>query len=596
MEAAAMEVIRRTFSGIRRNLGGLTATHKLLIGSIVIVLLMTLFVVSQYSGRTAVEELLPNAAATDVDAAEAHLATIGINTERRANKLMVGTADKRRAIASLAQARVLPNDKALLFETILKNPSWTNSRQQNEQLYNGALQNELAAQISEFRGVRAAKVLLDIPEMAGFGTQVRKPSASVAVTTTNGAPMDQGTVDAIAQFVAGSKAGLTIERVSIIDAANGRQRKATTDENSLPATYLEHAQRVEMLTREKVQDLLSYIPGVIVAVTAQVDVTRSKAEVRTNMPEKQGTLSLRRKETETTSASQQATRGAEAGFGANQTADINNGSSAAGNKTDTNATTTEYENHVGTRTETILDPKGYSTMVAVSVNVPRGFVASLAKPAAPASDADAAAANKDVKSVATEEEVAAKFILVKKDIIDSLTPHVRAMVAQANSAISAEELKQLIADSIDVAMIPIDLPAAVLGSGGVLGSLGAVMGAGPSMGGGGGLLSLGSGLIDKAVLGVLGIAALGMMMMMVKKAGKRTEMPTAEELVGLPPTLETEGDVVGEAEEGDVAMTGIEVDDAQMQSRKVLEQVSKLVQENTEASAKLLNRWITLEE
>jgi len=596
MEAAAMEVIRRTFSGIRRNLGGLTATHKLLIGSIVIVLLMTLFVVSQYSGRTAVEELLPNAAATDVDAAEAHLATIGINTERRANKLMVGTADKRRAIASLAQARVLPNDKALLFETILKNPSWTNSRQQNEQLYNGALQNELAAQISEFRGVRAAKVLLDIPEMAGFGTQVRKPSASVAVTTTNGAPMDQGTVDAIAQFVAGSKAGLTIERVSIIDAANGRQRRATTDENSLPATYLEHAQRVEMLTREKVQDLLSYIPGVIVAVTAQVDVTRSKAEVRTNMPEKQGTLSLRRKETETTSASQQATRGAEAGFGANQTADINNGSSAAGNKTDTNATTTEYENHVGTRTETILDPKGYSTMVAVSVNVPRGFVASLAKPAAPASDADAAAANKDVKSVATEEEVAAKFILVKKDIIDSLTPHVRAMVAQANSAISAEELKQLIADSIDVAMIPIDLPAAVLGSGGVLGSLGAVMGAGPSMGGGGGLLSLGSGLIDKAVLGVLGIAALGMMMMMVKKAGKRTEMPTAEELVGLPPTLETEGDVVGEAEEGDVAMTGIEVDDAQMQSRKVLEQVSKLVQENTEASAKLLNRWITLEE
>ncbi len=591
-----MEVIRRTFSGIRRNLGGLTATHKLLIGSIVIVLLMTLFVVSQYSGRTAVEELLPNAAATDVDAAEAHLATIGINTERRANKLMVGTADKRRAIASLAQARVLPNDKALLFETILKNPSWTNSRQQNEQLYNGALQNELAAQISEFRGVRAAKVLLDIPEMAGFGTQVRKPSASVAVTTTNGAPMDQGTVDAIAQFVAGSKAGLTIERVSIIDAANGRQRKATTDENSLPATYLEHAQRVEMLTREKVQDLLSYIPGVIVAVTAQVDVTRSKAEVRTNMPEKQGTLSLRRKETETTSASQQATRGAEAGFGANQTADINNGSSAAGNKTDTNATTTEYENHVGTRTETILDPKGYSTMVAVSVNVPRGFVASLAKPAAPASDADAAAANKDVKSVATEEEVAAKFILVKKDIIDSLTPHVRAMVAQANSAISADELKQLIADSIDVAMIPIDLPAAVLGSGGVLGSLGAVMGAGPSMGGGGGLLSLGSGLIDKAVLGVLGIAALGMMMMMVKKAGKRTEMPTAEELVGLPPTLETEGDVVGEAEEGDVAMTGIEVDDAQMQSRKVLEQVSKLVQENTEASAKLLNRWITLEE
>lgn len=582
-----MEMLRRTMSGVGRNLGGLTTTHKLLIGAVMVVLLMTLFVVSQYSARTAMVEVLPSATPAEIDAAEAHLVGVGISTTRSGDdKLLVASGDNRRAMASLGQAKVLPNDKALLFEEILKNPSWTNSRQQNEQRYNGALQNELAAQIAEFKGVRSAKVLLDIPEIAGFGSQVRKPSASVAVATKSGAPLDQGTVDAIAQFVAGSKAGLTIERVSVIDASNGRQRRATTDENALPTTYLEHAQRVEAQTREKLEDLLSYIPGVVVAVTAHVDVSRLRAEVRTNLPEKQGTLSLRRKETETTSNSQQAQKGAEPGFAANQTADIQSGSAGGtGNKTETGATTTEYENHVGTRTETIFDPKGHSTMVAVSVHVPRGFVASLLKPA------EAGAAPKEGAPGASDEEVAQRFAVVKKEIVDSLTPHVRAMIAQSNATTSPEDLKKIIAESIDVAMIPIDTPMMAAASPDLLGSFGATM-----LPAGGGGFGFGGGIIDKVVLGVLSVTAIGMMMMMVKKAARKTEMPTAEELVGLPPTLETEGDVMGEAEEGDVAMTGIEVDDAQMQSRKVLEQVSKLVAENSEGSAKLLNRWITVEE
>ena len=474
-----MDMLQRTLAPVRRQLGQLTTTHKLFIGAVLVILLMTLFIVAQYTGKTATEELLPGASAAEVDAADTFLAELGLKTERRANKLFIASADKQRAISRLAESNRLPNDKAILFENILQKPSWTNSRQQNDQLYNNALQNELGLRIADFKGIKVAKVFLDIPEMHGFGATVRKPSASATVTTDTGAPLSQEMVDAIAQFIAGSKAGLTIDRVRIIDAANGRQRKPTSEEDALPTIYLEQTARVEGQTRDKVQELLAYIPGVVVAVTAHVDVTRSRAEVRTNMPDKQGTVALRRKETESSTTSTEAAPGAEPGFGANQTADINKGGGGpTGSTLEKTDTTTEYENHVGTRTETIIDPRGHPTMVAVSVNVPRGFVAALIKPAADATKKDGATDKKDTGP--TDDEVNARFAQMKKDIIESLIPHVRAMTAMANSAATPDEVKRMVADSIGVSLIPVDVPIYGGQQAGVLGALGAVMGGGGS--------------------------------------------------------------------------------------------------------------------
>jgi len=337
-----MEMVQRIFSPLKRQFGLLTVTHKLFMGSIFVILAMTLFIVSQYAGKATMQELLPGATPAELDAADAYLGEIGIPTERKNNKLLVPLAQKQQALIRLAESNRLPNDKAILFENILLKPSWTNSRQQNEQLYNNALQNELGLRIADFKGIKSAKVFLDIPDSMGFGQIQRKPSASATVLTDNGNEVPQSTVDAIAQFISGSKAGLTSDRVRIIDASNGKQRKALSEEESLPTTYIEHAARVEAQTRNKVQELLSYIPGVVVAVTAHVDVTRSKAEVRTHLPEKQGTIALRRKESETSNSSTQASASAEPGFGANQTADINRGPAAAGDRTEQTTLTTEY--------------------------------------------------------------------------------------------------------------------------------------------------------------------------------------------------------------------------------------------------------------
>ncbi|MFZ4429102.1 MAG: flagellar M-ring protein FliF C-terminal domain-containing protein [Phycisphaerales bacterium] len=589
MEAAAMDFLRRTLATIQKQLGPLSATHKLLVGTVLIVLLMTLFIVSQYAGKQSVEEVLPGATPAQLDAAAAQLEAAGITTKREGNKLMVESGMRGRAISALGERGMLPNDKAIMFENILSKSNWMNSRQQNEQTYINALANELAARIGDFRGVKSAAVFLDIPEPTGFGAQLRKPSASVTVTTDSGQALPQAMVDAVAGFVAGSRSGLTIDRVSIIDAASGRQRKATSEEEALPATFMEHASFVEAQTREKLLGLLSYIPGVTVAVTAHVDVTRSRAEVRTNMPEKQGTISMRRKETETVDSSTQAGPGAEPGFGANQTADINRGPVAAsGNKSDTSSTTTEYENHVGTRTETIIDPKGHATRVAISVVVPQGYVARLVQAAKGGADG---AAQAD-KAVPSDEELGQRFAVEKKRIIDSISPHVKAMIAKADETMTEETLRLIVTDSIDVAMVPVDVPPGLeVSAAGMFGGLRSSGG-----GGGGGIGEfIGGGLFDKAVLALLSVAALFMMAMMVRKVSIRREMPTAEELVGLPQTLETETDLVGEAEEVEAALAGIEVGEQEMQDKKILEQVEALVETEPESSAKLLARWVEMQ-
>lgn len=584
-----MDFLRRTLATIRTQLGPLTATQKLLVASVAVVLLMTLFIVAQYTGRSTTADVLPGAAAADVTKAKTHLDGLGIKNEVKNGKLMVGTSDLLRAQASLAEARQLPGDKALFFESLVAKQSWTASRQQNEQAFTVALQNELAGMISGFRGIKSAKVIIDVPEVRGIGAAVRKATAAATVMSESGSPLSQAQVDAIAGLIAGSRAGLELERVRVIDSATGRQRRAQAEEDAAASSFMEHAQKVESQTREKVLEMLSYIPGVVVAVTAQVDVTRSQSKIESNLPEKQGTVSLLKRTTESALNSSEAGQGAEPGVGANQTADINRGPTA-GSKQDNNENTTEFENHVGHKIETIVDPKGHATSIAVSVNVPRGFVANLLKAQQPqtAGAGGGGATGGAATAGPTDQDIAQKFDGdIKSQIIAALTPHVRAIIAKSTTGLAEEELKKLVDASISVGMIPIDMPATV----GIAGGVG--------LGGGGGgvsVMGLPGGLIEKGVLGVLSVAALGMMAMMVKKVGKRTEMPTAEELVGLPPQLETESEVIGEADESDTAMAGIEVGDEQMQAQKILEQVGELVQNSPETTARLLGRWIDVDE
>lgn len=578
-----MDQLRKVLATIQKYLGQLGLTQRLLIACVAIIALMAFFIVTQYAGRAKMVELFATSGPADQARLVQFLQSKNIEVRQENGKILVPSGAQRDAVAMLAESKMLPNDTSIMFQNILEKQSWQMSRQQNEQLYTIALQNELADSISKFKDVKSATVILDIPDAAGLARSVRKPTASVTVFTASGAALPQTSVDAIATFVAGARAGLEVDRVRVIDGSSGRQRKATSDGEALPTTYMEHAQRVEAQTREKLQDLLSYIPGAIVAVTAQVDVTQVSAKVQKHLADGDGTIALTRRTMDSTMKQSEASAAAEPGVRSNQTADINRSGGSGGSKVDQTEGEVEYENHVGSKIETIVDPRGMPTMLAASINIPRGYIVGLlqqAAAAAPAGDqpADAATGADAAKKVPTEDEINKKFELEQTRIAESILPHLKTRASDG----------KVIPGEVKVALMPVDVMPMVGNGGGS--AAGGVLG----MGGAG--FALGSGnIIDKAIMGGLALLAMGMMLMMVRKASRKVELPTAEELVGLPPTLETKSDIIGEADEGELPVAGIEVGEDEMRAQKVLEMVGEMVNESPETAAKIVGQWISVE-
>lgn len=561
--------LSKMLGDIRTQFAKLGASQRLLLASLGIILGMALLLVALYAGKPSMVELMPSGGN---QALLASLRGAGIPAEERDGTIVVPAGVQTAALAYLGQNGQLPDDTTLLFGNLLGAQSWQNSREQNRQIYRIALQNELGRVIGEYRGIRQATVLLDVPEPTGLGAAVRQPTAAVTVFSDNGAAIDQGTVDAVGHQIAGAVAGLDVGNVRVIDGATGQQRRPRREGDLIATTTLELAARYEDQTRQKIGDMVGYIPGVIVAVTAQVDASKREGqEQRYFSPDEGGTTSFVTSETTSDNTNGSAEPGAQPGPRSNATADISQGSSGSGTSSQTSTSDTTIQPFVGSRTERFVDPRGMTTGLAVSINVPEGYVASLVK------TEDGAAPE--------QAEIDAKWEELRTRIKANVLPHVRTMTQQA-TGVSATEAQ--VADFVQVMLIPGDMPTLSGGRGGGLGGLASIVG------GGGGLGGLG-GLLDKAVLGVLAVVAIGLMFTLVKKASKQVEMPTAEELVGVPPTLETPSDLIGEADESDMAMAGIEVGEEQVKSRRMLEEVAKMVETDPDGAARLMKQWISAE-
>ena len=103
----------------------------------------------------------------------------------------------------------------------------------------------------------------------------------------------------------------------------------------------------------------------------------------------------------------------------------------------------------------------------------------------------------------------------------------------------------------------------------------------------------GSGLIKPIGLGVLAIASLFFMFNIARKASVREDLPTAEELAGVPPKLESDdAEVVGEADEASPALEGMELDDDSLRRAQMLEQLNEMASRDPSELSGILRRWM----
>ncbi len=587
-----MDRLRQSMSTIQASLGGLSASQKMLMVMLAAVLGLTLLVVSQFAGRAEYVEFLADASPEERNAALVSLRSVGYPVKQDANgKVLVKPEDATVMMARLAEQGKLPSNTSDILDRIAAAPTWLSTRDDKRAAMARARAAELSRWIGAMQGIEKAQVFLDVPEAIGIGVPARTPRASVMVWPRggDGVGLPQRTVDAIARLIGGAVTGLDATKVVVTDAVAGRDYKVRDDSESGASDYREHVARTERDYREKLQKLVAHIPGAVVEVTADVDFTRVNSVREKALPLGEGTVSVVSKTIESNKNQQNITPGSDGATGANVATNVG-ASGGSGEKNEEVKNDTEFTVLPGKQVDRITDSRGMPTRLVASVNIPREAIIAMIKlEKAPTADAAAdgaanGAAEGAKEQPPSEQEITTRFEREKTELAGTIKPHLMGRTPEGGP----------VEGEVRVAMV----------SGGGMGVGGGGLASFTSGGGGGGdggMLSLvlggsGGGLIDKALVGVLALVSLGMMLMMVRKAGKKLNIPTPEELVGLPPPkLDSGESVVGEADEGDAPLAGIELGEEQLRIEKMRQQVTELVKQKPDMAAKLINRWIAVE-
>lgn len=564
-----MDRLQQLMRAIGQQLSAMSASQKLLIGSLSVILVMTLFVVSQYTSVPTLMPLMDGAEPSQQERAVTFLRTNGIPYELdETGRVMVEPGRVHGIIARMSEEGELPNDTRLTFNSLIEQQSWTKTYQQNEQAQTVALQNELAMVIQRMGGIRSARVIVDAPK-ARMGQPHRAPTA-VATVFPDGV-LGQSTVDAIAHLVASSKAGLVVDRVRVIDGTNNRQYRARSDEDMAASTYRELQAQHEERTRDQIQDMLgSYIPGVIVTVRAQVDTTRRTAQTKRVFNEGDGSAAILSRERTEELEQTDAQQGGEPGVRSNVQEDVF-GASGAGAQTTEGRGESEFAHQFGGVTETVTDLRGFATKLNAVVNIPRPYFVSLFEQRQGVAD-DGAGGDADAAGPSDQD---------LQPFIDQETARIRAEVEALidTSVVDGGQEGEVV-----VSMIP-TTPDFGLGAGGAPTGSASLLG-----------LPMGSmtapELVRTIVLGGLAVVSLALVVFTAFRANRKDDLPSATDLIGIPPELANEEDLVGEAMEADSALAGIELSDGELEQRKRAEQIASLVEEKPGEAASVIRQWM----
>jgi flagellar M-ring protein FliF len=144
-----------------------------------------------------------------------------------------------------------------------------------------ALEGELVKTIKHLKGVKRARVHLNIPESSPFVTEKKPPGASVVLELENGVNLTEGEIKGVGQLVASSVEGMRAENVIILD-----QRGKKLSENIGDSMTAYTANRVALQGKmakkyeEQVEEILTKVVGegkVVAKISIDLDFTESES-------------------------------------------------------------------------------------------------------------------------------------------------------------------------------------------------------------------------------------------------------------------------------------------------------------------------------
>lgn len=541
-----MQFLRHSWDQVRVYMEGMSPSQKWLILALLVVLLLAGFIIAQYAGTPQRVPITSFAANRQPEAVN-RLKAAGIDVHVEGGQLLVAEDRHLDALVVLQQGELLGHDTAAAFDDfIAKNDMFRTSAMTKMSLL-VAKQKVLSSIVGKMRGVKSADVVISMPEDVGFGKTFVRPTAAVNVVMQGGSRVDNNLVSAVAGLVSGAVAEMQPQDVVVIDAGIGRQFTVKSEQDFGSSDAVEQMQVVEQYHREKIEGMLRYIPGVIVAVNVQIDNIHRHTRDEIKYGEEP---LLREREEERIRKDRQDA--AEPGARPNTGLDLTSGSAPGREETETVAEKEYREKQVTLREQKQMAGR-QTRQISVSINVPRSFFVALWKQGQPADKADAAPSDGDLGPI-RDAHLA--------QIVQQIEP---LIAAEANGVVRA-------------AMIP---DASMFGP--------IAAGAAPVTGIG---MIVNSPLTKPLGVGLLAMIAMGFMLYTVRKATQREPLPSIEELAGVPPELPSDEDLIGEAGESSTTLSGVELDDDELRFREMAGQISDLIKNNPQDAGNLIGRWV----
>ena len=537
-----MDRLKQAWTQIKHQLQGLPPTSKWLIASLLTIMVMTVFIVSLYVGRD--EEVAIGAFTSDrSDVVMTSLQQAGVKASFQGNQLMVPAQQHETALMVLAQRDLLNEDTSQAFNELLKDQSpWTTQAEKNR-AYNIARQQVLSRVIGKMNGVRSASVVVDMPQEKGFAEKFIHPSGMVTITPRSGQRLDKHMVKAVASLVAGSVAGMSPTDVTVIDAVTNRSFTVQDERDLVPTEAAEFRVAQEQYYERKLRDLLQYIPGVLIAVQVQTDDIHTKTQTQRELEKNEPLLSTEKREFINKAANTSGEPGTRPNVGMSIAGGTNQGTESSENF---------QRDEFGAKVvvgETRTTHTGHNIQkINVTVNVPRGYFVNLFR-----------AENPDTQNPSDQ------------DLQGIMTAQLTMIESQVRPQI----------DAVDDGMIQVNMiPDATVFPQATLATNSGI------------LAVLESPMARPAMIGGMMLVTLAFMFFMVRKATQPESLPSVEELAGVPPTLPGDDELVGEVEEFESSMAGVEVGEDELESRRIAEQISELVKENPREAGTLIKRWV----
>jgi len=542
-----MQFVRGYWDQIAAQVSDWSFATKWLIGALITIMLLVGGIFVWLAGAP---EMVPLGEVASGSPAEvvAILEAQDIHAEVRGGQVFVPVADQFDAIAMLAASGKINANAYDAFDKLVENSSssYLSTNRENERQFMIAKGKVLSQIISSMPRVQTATVIIDKPDTPGFGASYHAPSAMVTVFMQPGSQVDKKMADALFALVSGAVAQLPEENVKVIDGSNNREFSALSDDEIGSVDALETIVAQERIHKQKVEEVLRSFRGLTVAIKiVATDVVREEQhQTHWAQPTIKNSRTL---ETSTSNT----VRGGNRGARANLQASIDGGGGVGSEET-MSETEEQFDGPLAELVSTRRMQGNTIRLINASITVPRSYFVSVFQARNPDAETPSDA---DLQPIIDEES---------SKITDLVKPQL----------VSSQE--KIEAGNISVKMVYDQAYLEPVTAGNAAG-IGAVVD---------------SPLTPVALIGGLCAGALGLMFMMVRKAVKPEELPSIEELAGVPQTLPTDDDLMGEVDEMDGGLAGVELDEDELRTRQIAEQISELVKANPEEAGGLLKKWV----